>query len=70
MDRIKMNKIATATLYGSLGVILSARLYSKVTKDDKVAEIVDIIAIPTGMTAVGYIVGALNNTPDDKFLYE
>ena len=70
MDRVKLNKIATQVLYGSAVVSMSSILYGRIKRNDKVLDIGTTIGSITGMTAMGYIIGAVTNIPDDKQLYK
>ena len=70
MDRVKLNKIATKVLYGSAVLSMSSILYGRIKKNEKVEDIGTTIGSITGMTAMGYIIGAVTNTPDDGQLYK
>ena len=70
MDRVKLNKIVTQVLYGSALVSMSSILYGRIKKNETVLDIGTTIGSIAGMTAIGYIVGALTNMPDDKQLYK
>ena len=67
---VKLNKIATKVLYGSAVVSMSSILYGRIKKNEDVVDIGTTIGSITGMTAMGYIIGAITNTPDDGQLYK
>lgn len=70
MDRVKLNKIATQVLYGGAAVSMSSILYGRIKKNEAVLDIGTTIGSIAGMTAMGYIIGAVTNISDNEQLYK